>query len=526
MISVLVLAENRKSTLARCLKAIAQQGIEEGIEILIMNMGAVDWDGQLTDYPGSRLLSCPGMHPAEARNLALQVATGEILCFTNGSCIPNSDWIEKLTAPLVNKSVVGVKGAYESLDNGWMARFIQLEHEMKYERLQGRPAIDFVDMYSAAYRRQVLLANDGFDERFGRLEEQELSYRLAGRGYRLVFQREALVRHQHDTAIWAYASWKATVGYWKAQVNRHHPDRAVSDSYTPQTLRLQIGSLFVAVLSALLLPFNQYFLIGILVAMIMFVATMIPFISFAWPKDRSVAVIAVPLLAVRALALATGYAWGILRPPPQLAGKTQPTGGINYLIKRLIDIVGSAIGLALTGALAPVLAILIKVDSSGPVFFRQRRVGQGGRDFVMYKFRTMEVNAEERLGEFLEIQDLDSPAFKLIDDPRITRVGRFLRRWSLDELPQFWNVLLGEMSLVGPRPEEKQFVAKYSDWHRERLEAKPGLTGPMQIHGRANLSMDERVQLDIDYIQAYTLWRDMKILALTIPSLLKGEGAR
>jgi lipopolysaccharide/colanic/teichoic acid biosynthesis glycosyltransferase len=209
-----------------------------------------------------------------------------------------------------------------------------------------------------------------------------------------------------------------------------------------------------------------------------------------------------------------------------LAGETHPIGGFTYLVKRLIDIAGSAIGLVLTGVLTPVLAIMIKIDSPGPIVFRQRRVGQGGRAFMMYKFRTMENNAEARLGELLDLQELDSPAFKLIDDPRITRTGRFLRRWSLDELPQFWNVLRGDMSLVGPRPEEEQIVALYGDWHRQRLEAKPGMTGPMQIRGRANLSLDDRVRLEIDYIQEYTLWRDMKILSRTIPSLMKGEGAR
>jgi lipopolysaccharide/colanic/teichoic acid biosynthesis glycosyltransferase len=169
---------------------------------------------------------------------------------------------------------------------------------------------------------------------------------------------------------------------------------------------------------------------------------------------------------------------------------------------------------------------MIAIDSPGPVLFRQLRIGRGGRQFVLYKFRTMDIDAEERLGELVNLAQLEQPAFKLADDPRVTRVGHFLRRWSLDELPQFWNVLRGEMSLVGPRPEEARIVALYSDWHRRRLAVKPGMTGPMQVQGRGDLPLDQRVKLEIEYIEEYTLRRDMRILAETIPSLIKGKGAR
>jgi lipopolysaccharide/colanic/teichoic acid biosynthesis glycosyltransferase len=117
------------------------------------------------------------------------------------------------------------------------------------------------------------------------------------------------------------------------------------------------------------------------------------------------------------------------------------------------------------------------------------------------------------------------PVGKCAGDPRVTRAGRFIRRWSLDELPQFWNVLTGDMSLVGPRPEEVSVVARYSDWHRSRLAVRPGLTGPMQINGRAELSLDERVRLELEYIAHYSLWQDMVILARTLPAILSGWGA-
>ena len=200
--------------------------------------------------------------------------------------------------------------------------------------------------------------------------------------------------------------------------------------------------------------------------------------------------------------------------------------GSQRAIKRALDVVGALAGLLLTAVVAPVLALLIRLDSPGPIFFRQERVGQGGRLFTMLKFRTMDVGAAEQLPALAAALGLTEPALKLADDPRLTDAGRFLRRWSLDELPQFWNVLAGDMSLVGPRPEEPRVVAYYSDRQRRRLAMRPGITGPMQIGGRADLSLDERTQLDLDYIDGYSLWRDVVILLHTIPVALHGKGAR
>jgi lipopolysaccharide/colanic/teichoic acid biosynthesis glycosyltransferase len=129
------------------------------------------------------------------------------------------------------------------------------------------------------------------------------------------------------------------------------------------------------------------------------------------------------------------------------------------------------------------------------------------------------------LAALVNLESLPSPAFKLRDDPRVTQVGRFLRRTSLDELPQLWNVLVGEMSLVGPRPEEMRVVRLYNDWHRQRLAVKPGITGPMQVNGRAELSLDERVRLELDYIRHYSLWKDICILARTAVAVVSGRGA-
>ncbi len=221
-----------------------------------------------------------------------------------------------------------------------------------------------------------------------------------------------------------------------------------------------------------------------------------------------------------------GYGWGTVNPSRNASGLETTISGVNYLGKRAMDICGSLVGLTAAFLLGPFIAVVIKLTSEGPILFRQQRVGQGGKPFTIVKFRSMCHDAEEQLEELVDLQSLEEPAFKLVDDPRITPFGRFLRRWSLDELPQFWNVFKGEMSLIGPRPEEARIVALYNDWHRRRLAIKPGITGPMQVNGRGDLPLDKRVQLEIDYIENYSLWRDVVILLKTIPAVFRGKGAR
>lgn len=183
-------------------------------------------------------------------------------------------------------------------------------------------------------------------------------------------------------------------------------------------------------------------------------------------------------------------------------------------MKRLLDILGALVALALLAPVLALAALAVWLDDGGPVLFRQLRVGRGGREFGMFKFRTMVRNAAA-IG----------PWHTADNDPRITRTGRFLRRSSIDELPQIINVLRGEMSLVGPRPQEPRVFAYYPEQQR-RLVLRPGMTGPMQVSGRANLTMDERARLELDYIDHYSLWRDASILLRTIPVVLRGEGAQ
>ena len=196
------------------------------------------------------------------------------------------------------------------------------------------------------------------------------------------------------------------------------------------------------------------------------------------------------------------------------------------ILKRTLDIVASALLLVLLSPLLALIALAIWVEDGGPVFFSQTRVGRYGRHFKMYKLRSMCLNAEERLQEVLaKNQHREGITFKLKDDPRITRVGKWLRKYSFDELPQLLNVLIGDMSFVGPRPPVPREVAKYRPADRRRLAAKPGITCIWQISGRSEIDFSGQVQLDVDYIQRQTLWMDLSILARTVPAVLSGKGA-
>jgi exopolysaccharide biosynthesis polyprenyl glycosylphosphotransferase len=194
-------------------------------------------------------------------------------------------------------------------------------------------------------------------------------------------------------------------------------------------------------------------------------------------------------------------------------------------LKRGMDLVVGGVLLTLLSPFLLAIALLILLDSGRPVLFRQRRVGKDGRPFTVLKFRTMVQGAEEQLGELVDLEKLDEPAFKIADDPRITRAGRRLRRYSLDELPQFINVVRGDMSLVGPRPEEEAVVALYDERQRMRLAVKPGMTGPMQVYGRADLTFEERLAMERDYLDNISVAGDLAILLRTPAAIVRGDGA-
>lgn len=194
--------------------------------------------------------------------------------------------------------------------------------------------------------------------------------------------------------------------------------------------------------------------------------------------------------------------------------------------KRLIDMTGAGIGLLMLCPLMALIAVAIKGTSKGPVIFKQRRAGLGGQPFYIYKFRTMVVDAEAKKAALRKQSEQDGPAFKLTNDPRITRIGKFLRETSLDELPQLWNVVMGDMSLVGPRPLPMDESAECERWQRRRLDVTPGLTCIWQVKGRSRVTFAEWMRMDVNYIRRRTMWHDVKILAETIPAVLLRKGAR
>ena len=194
--------------------------------------------------------------------------------------------------------------------------------------------------------------------------------------------------------------------------------------------------------------------------------------------------------------------------------------------KRGFDLLGATVGLIFFAPLMGIVSLAIKVGSPGSVIFRQMRAGLGGRSFWLYKFRTMVVGAETKKKDLMELNEQDGPAFKIKNDPRVTRVGSFLRKTSIDELPQLWNVLKGDMSLVGPRPLPVEESAECNPWQRKRLEITPGITCIWQVRGRSKVTFAEWCRMDIQYVREGRLFHDIKILAQTLPSVLFRRGAR
>ena len=198
---------------------------------------------------------------------------------------------------------------------------------------------------------------------------------------------------------------------------------------------------------------------------------------------------------------------------------------VYEIFKRIIDIIGAGLGLILLSPIIAIVACAVKVTSKGPIFFSQKRVGKNGELFEMYKFRSMVVNAEE-LKENLEDQnEMSGPMFKIKDDPRVTKVGKFIRKTSIDELPQLWNILKGDMSLVGPRPSLPKEVEQFDNWMFKRLSVRPGLTCYWQVSGRNNIDFEDWMKLDVKYVEERNIWIDIKLIFKTIFVLFGDKNA-
>ena len=311
--SVIIPAYNSAATLRACLEALKNQSYPPH-EIIVVNDGSTDETALIAAEFDVILLSQPNAGQAAARNLGALAATGDILLFTDADCRPCFDWVEKMLNPFDDQSIIGTKGVYQTDQPQLVARFVQQEYQDRYDRMLGQAQIDFVDTYSAAYRREVFLANDGFDPILRINEDQEFSFRLASRGYRLVFQPEAVVYHQHKTGVIAYAVRKFLIGYWKPVVMRQHPAKLKQDSHTPQTLKMQMGLTMLGVGGILLgvILRRRWLIISGLGAGVLVIVSGLGFLVKIWQRDSQVLKVAPLLLLVRAASLSAGFLAGLL----------------------------------------------------------------------------------------------------------------------------------------------------------------------------------------------------------------------
>lgn len=527
--SVIIPAKDAADTLTACLEAVLHQTnltFLKDYEVIVVDDGSSDQTAEIAcTFAGVRVIRQTNAGPAAARNRGACEARGEILVFTDADCVPHARWLETLLSRFNDGDVIGVKGVYSTSSAKPVARFVQIEYEYKYERMKPLEQIDFIDTYSAAYRKDVFLQNGGFDPVFPvpSVEDQEFSFRLARKGYRLVFEPNAIVSHSHDKNIQEYFQRKFWIGYWKAVMLNWLPEKTFHDSHTLPSQRWQIFLLGLIFLCAPLTHVFPRLLWGMAGFGVVFWLTALPFLMFLVKKDPYLVPYSVVLILTRAFAQLAGIVWGIFSKPR--AVRRKGLSAVERFVKRAMDLFGASIGGVISLPVILLSALAIKLDSPGPVFFIQWRAGENGKPFRMVKLRTMVVGAEQYRQNLEPLCPNGGLAFKLSNDPRVTRVGRFLRRWSLDELPQFWNVLRGEMSLVGPRPEELSVVARYTDRERQCLIVKPGMTGPMQVAGRADLDISSRLELELEYIEKYSLLKDMVILARTLPAVILGKGA-
>jgi cellulose synthase/poly-beta-1,6-N-acetylglucosamine synthase-like glycosyltransferase len=314
LVSVIVPAYNAADVIERCLSALQQQTYPSHCyEVIVVDDGSQDETAVLAAAAG-KVISEGKRGKSGARNLGAARAHGELLLFTDADCEAAPEWIEQMVAPFLrDPDVVGVKGAYWSRQREPIARFTQVEVEERYDRMARQEEINFIDTYAAGYRRTVFLEHGGFDLSLPEVEDQDLSFRLARAGHKMVFAPDARVYHQHITSARRYFQRKFAIGTWKHLLINRYPERFVSDSRTPQTLKVQMVLVLAASVLLLLAPFSRTARWALALVMVSFLGVSLPFLYKAARRDPGVLPIAVPMLWIRAAALGYGYINGIIR---------------------------------------------------------------------------------------------------------------------------------------------------------------------------------------------------------------------
>lgn len=313
-VSVIVPAFNTAQTLPRCIDALLNQTVRrEAYEIIIVDDGSTDDTAEAADRRDVNLVRRNHAGPAAARNAGISRARGDLLLFTDADCEPTPNWIEAMVQPFADPKVMGCKGVYRTRQRGLLPRFVQVEYEEKYRSMEGVDSIDFIDTYSAAYRKSVFLAEGLFSEDILAAEDVEFSFRLAQRGHRLVFNPQAIVYHSHAQSLRHYLQRKFRFGRWRSWVYIRYPQKISGDSHTPKDLRWQmllVAMTLVSLPLAWLLPWGAW--LPVLVTMA-FVILSLPFLVRAGKKDLAVMFVAPFFLWVRALALGLGLCYGLAR---------------------------------------------------------------------------------------------------------------------------------------------------------------------------------------------------------------------
>ena len=328
--SVIVPAYQAARMIDDCVRALNCQTIpRDRYGIIVVDDGSTDETAAVArEAHADRVIICPHQGPAAARNAGVAATGAEIVLFTDADCEPSPEWLERMVAPFTDPRVMGTKGTYRTRQRALMARLMQLEFEIRYERMASLPCIDFVDTYAAAYRRRLLSQCGGFDPTYPptSAEDVDLSFRLAGQGHRLVFVPEAWVWHRHTTSLKAYLTRKASFGFWRARLYLRYPAKIGGDTHTDPALKMQFGLVaLIGVVSLAALAWWPLALAAV-ATLVTFLVTTLPFVRWAWHRDRAVALAwpAVTLLrvAVQGLGLATGLVYHGLIARRRRAGAT------------------------------------------------------------------------------------------------------------------------------------------------------------------------------------------------------------